>query len=308
MIWIQANFGVKKQLPSSVAASIPKLDLHQIEAMISEQKQRKSNLLGINTSVYETTTLLCGTCGCNHRSEECPAAGVMSPAILPVTGDLPTPYDLQNDHLLGKEQHHVPDIPGMIPLANLNSATNGVEDDTDSPHDTFFVAPSPMEYENAFSHSKESLTNSPVKSNGGADYFHMDSIMAKKQYKSHEVVHVDWTDTLPTQIVEHAFEAWAQLMHAFHHQQDLTTLEGSLWKAETISRKVPAVGSNEVLAVLHQILCCRTTNLELIEKTNMSRSMALLCSSSHSDISSKAKQIVTRWRQCAVAALIPNQA
>jgi len=109
----------------------------------------------------------------------------------------------------------------------------------------------------------------------------------------------DWVSALPPQGVEDTVSAWARLLSG--HISDVEPPVPSS-AAVTPLGGVRWVPTGEALAVLNQ-LAAMNVNLALLEKTRISRAVAMLRTHNNSLIATAAESIVGKWRTCAVAAL-----
>lgn len=297
--WISFNFGVRKQLPSTIGVRIPKLGIPQVTLMLAQQKVRRTP--GATTVYTETAQYLCLNCGCNHPSEECTMPcisptlihNISAHAAVQQSADQELPAMIQHeDHL---------SLGGFCTKPILDS------NDASPTQDTLFVTTSPVDYDKDYEIGSTRIPNpsmgidphlAPGSSNHPSP--RLDQVLPRGgNYMGNGSDIVNWTTTLPQKIVEDAFQAWAQLLHSFSNGQAHVP---SMWHPGMHSKP----GVQEVIAVLHQLICCSNINFELLERSQISKSVALLCQHNDPTVATRARQLVYKWRASAVAALGTN--
>lgn len=283
LTWMEANFGVRKQLPSSVANRMPKIGIPQIEMMIAQQKSSRIHA----PILQEEKQYLCASCGGNHPSEHC-TEHCISPAFLDdIT--IPSLDDVKDtmlpDLAMTDKLSIFPDE--LLPLDALHP-----KDEDESPQDTLFMTSSPMEYVNdAVCAPTKTATLHPTAGstvlNSHTVHQKIDTVLAKDTHASGVHGAVDWTSTIPSNLVEQVYTSWTRSISTFCNQDGTN-------------------GHNDgshIVTILDQLLRCNDINLELIERSQMSKSVALLCRHHDSTIAGRAKELVGKWRSCAFAAL-----
>ena len=267
--------------------------------MLAQQKVRGT--AGVPTVYPETAQYLCLNCGCNHPSDECPMPCISPTLIHNISAHagVQQSADQELPALIQQDDHL--SLGGFCNKPLLDS------DDASPTQDTLFVSTSPVDYDKDFEIGSTRIPSptmgiepnlAPGNSNQPSP--RMDKMLPQGGHYVGSASHiVDWTTTLPQKIVEDAFQAWAQLLHSFFNGQAQAP---SMWHPGIHSKP----GVQEVIAVLHQLICCSNVNFELLERSKISKSVALLCQHSDPTVATRARQLVHKWRASAVAALETN--
>ena len=267
--------------------------------MLAQQKVRGT--AGVPTVYPETAQYLCLNCGCNHPSDECPMPCISPTLIHNISAHagVQQSADQELPALIQQDDHL--SLGGFCTKPLLDS------DDASPTQDTLFVSTSPVDYDKDFEIGSTRIPSptmgiepnlAPGNSNQPSP--RMDKMLPQGGHYVGSASHiVDWTTTLPQKIVEDAFQAWAQLLHSFFNGQAQAP---SMWHPGIHSKP----GVQEVIAVLHQLICCSNVNFELLERSKISKSVALLCQHSDPTVATRARQLVHKWRASAVAALETN--
>lgn len=316
--WLSASFGVERALPEAMVRP-PSISVEELERMLGRQGSAPLVVpvesvvgapqpqplvdLGINGQSYRSPTkqllhgakikpqarmlpkFKCGVCGRDdHGSEECLLSCLSPPALV---------HNDVADELMLLD---VPALSGADAVEDFFMRTAGNDDD------------SPMQQDSTFNISAFEAAMPATTSPGPVTQFRagagtqvamppLDPPTAAAS--AHQPDLLRWVAALPPQGVEDTVAAWARLLSG--HISD-TQPPGGVSEAWMPAGGVRWVPTGEALAVLHQ-LSLMEVDLALLEKTQVSRAVAVLRAHPSPLIAKAAEHIADKWRTMAMNAL-----